>query len=108
MYSFFSKVYSLLAGLRQHGNDQLAFEHANWSLIESAQERFDEQLATLLQHDYHGPKLNAMLEDWAQVGMYVRIIIPFVCIYGFTRTGFKAKTQVTGFGNQDEFAMVLD
>lgn len=72
----FFKVYGLLTGLRQHGDDQLAFEHTSWSVIESAQEQLDEQVAVLLEHEYHGPKLNAMLEDWAQAGMYVRIIIP--------------------------------
>ncbi|KAF8141810.1 hypothetical protein EV363DRAFT_1291785 [Boletus edulis] len=81
-------VHSLLGGLRDYGDDHLAFENTNWSDICTAQERLNLSLTQLLEHEYHGPKLNAMLEDWAQTGML----------------GFK--TQVPE-SKQDEFAMLL-
>ncbi|KAF8119246.1 hypothetical protein EV363DRAFT_1411559 [Boletus edulis] len=64
-------VYGLLDGLREYGDDQLAFENTSWSVIQSAQQQLNESLTNLLGNDYHGSKLNAMLEDWAQTGMYV-------------------------------------
>ncbi|KAF8127964.1 hypothetical protein EV363DRAFT_1452082 [Boletus edulis] len=82
-------VHGLLGGLRDYGDDHLAFENTNWSDICTTQERLNLSLTQLLEHEYHGPKLNTMLEDWAQMGML----------------GFK--TQVPE-SKQDEFAMVLD
>ncbi|KAF8129622.1 hypothetical protein EV363DRAFT_1168953 [Boletus edulis] len=65
-------VHGLLGGLRDYGDDHLAFKNTNWSDICTTQERLNLSLTQLLEHEYHGPKLNAMLEDWAQTGMYVQ------------------------------------
>ncbi|KAF8421731.1 hypothetical protein L210DRAFT_3510131 [Boletus edulis BED1] len=81
-------VHGLLGGLRDYGDDHLTFENTNWSDICTAQEWLNLSLTQLLEHKYHGPKLNTMLEDWAQTGML----------------GFK--TQIPE-SKQDEFVMLL-
>ncbi|KAG6372126.1 hypothetical protein JVT61DRAFT_7905 [Boletus reticuloceps] len=65
----FSEVYGLLDALRKYGDDKLAFENTSWSTIQDAQQEFLKQLDELCTHKYHGPKLNAMLEDWAKSGI---------------------------------------
>ncbi|KAF8119454.1 hypothetical protein EV363DRAFT_1146279, partial [Boletus edulis] len=45
------------------------FMNTSWLVIQSVQQQLNESLTNLLGNDYHGSKLNAMLEDWAQTGM---------------------------------------
>ncbi|KAG6369414.1 hypothetical protein JVT61DRAFT_14897 [Boletus reticuloceps] len=84
-------VYGLLDALRKYGDDKLAFENTSWSTIQDAQQEFLQRLDELCAHEYHGPKLNAMLEDWAKLGMM----------------GYKTNVSVTTCA-RNEFAMVLD
>ncbi|KAI5982572.1 hypothetical protein EDD15DRAFT_2202827 [Pisolithus albus] len=64
-------VHALLSLFRKHGIDKSA--QVNSQDIEEGYIALNEAISNVLDHPHHGPKLNAMLVDWAQTGMYVLI-----------------------------------
>ncbi|KAI5984165.1 hypothetical protein EDD15DRAFT_2375558 [Pisolithus albus] len=82
-------VHALLSLFRKHGIDKSA--QVNSQDIEEGYIALNEAISNVLDHPHHGPKLNAMLVDWAQTGM----------------TGYVTKHKPTE-RMTNEFAPVLD
>ncbi|KAF8136217.1 hypothetical protein EV363DRAFT_1395337 [Boletus edulis] len=62
-------VHTILTSFRKHGVEKAASTNVAWHEVESAYYELNAQLATILEHPYHGPKLDLMLEDWTRNGM---------------------------------------
>ncbi|KAI5999535.1 hypothetical protein EDD15DRAFT_2193599 [Pisolithus albus] len=60
-------VHALLSSFRKHGIDNSA--QVNSQDVDDAYTALNETILDVLDHPHHGPKLNAMLTDWAQSGM---------------------------------------
>ncbi|KAI6020833.1 hypothetical protein PISMIDRAFT_19830 [Pisolithus microcarpus 441] len=60
-------VHALLSSFRKHGIDNSA--QVNSQDIDEAYTALNEMILDVLDHPHHGPKLNALLTDWAQSGM---------------------------------------
>ncbi|KAI6023981.1 hypothetical protein BKA83DRAFT_4492673 [Pisolithus microcarpus] len=82
-------VYALLLSFRKHGIDNSA--QVNSQDVDEAYMALNETILDVLDHPHHGPKLNAMLTDWAQSGM----------------TGYVTKHKPTEC-TRNEFAPILD
>ncbi|KAI5988428.1 hypothetical protein EDD15DRAFT_2199062 [Pisolithus albus] len=61
-------VHTLLSLFRKRGIDKSA--QVNSQDIGEGYIALNEAISNVLDHPHHGPKLNAMLVDWAQMGMY--------------------------------------
>ncbi|KAI5982835.1 hypothetical protein EDD15DRAFT_2377157 [Pisolithus albus] len=66
-------VHTLLSLFRKYGIDKSA--QVNLQDIKEGYIVLNEAISNVLDHPHHGPKLNMMLVDWAQMGMYVLIWI---------------------------------
>ncbi|KAI6017384.1 hypothetical protein BKA83DRAFT_4497262 [Pisolithus microcarpus] len=82
-------VHALLSSFRKHGIDNSA--QVNSQDVDEAYTALNETILDVLDHPHHGPKLNAMLTDWAQSGM----------------TGYVTKHKPTE-RTRNEFAPILD
>ncbi|KAI6011393.1 hypothetical protein BKA83DRAFT_4502437 [Pisolithus microcarpus] len=82
-------VHALLSSFRKHGIDNSA--QVNSQDVDEAYTALNETILDVLDHPHHGPKLNAMLTDWAQSGM----------------TGYVTKHKPTEC-TRNEFAPILD
>ncbi|KAI6018691.1 hypothetical protein BKA83DRAFT_4496178 [Pisolithus microcarpus] len=82
-------VHALLSSFRKHGIDNSA--QVNSQDVDEAYMVLNETILDVLDHPHHGPKLNAMLTDWAQSGM----------------TGYVTKHKPTEH-TRNEFAPILD
>ncbi|KAI5996947.1 hypothetical protein EDD15DRAFT_2364392 [Pisolithus albus] len=82
-------VHALLSLFRKHGIDKSA--QVNSQDIKEGYIALNEAISNVLDHPHHGPKLNAMLVDWAQTGM----------------TGYVTKHKPTE-RMTNEFAPILD
>ncbi|KAI6004633.1 hypothetical protein EDD15DRAFT_2191456 [Pisolithus albus] len=82
-------VHALLSLFRKHGIDNSA--QVNLQDVDEAYTVLNKTILDVLDHPHHGPKLNAMLTDWAQSGM----------------TGYVTKHKPTE-RTRNEFAPILD
>ncbi|KAI6023493.1 hypothetical protein PISMIDRAFT_99105, partial [Pisolithus microcarpus 441] len=64
-------VHTLLSLFRKYGIDKSA--QVNSQDVEEGYIMLNEAISNVLDHPHHSPKLNMMLVDWAQMGMYVLI-----------------------------------
>ncbi|KAI6163469.1 hypothetical protein EDD17DRAFT_1756052 [Pisolithus thermaeus] len=64
-------VHALLSSFRKHGINNSA--QVNSQDVDKAYNVLNETILDVLDHPHHGPKLNAMLTEWAQSGMYVSV-----------------------------------
>ncbi|KAI6016887.1 hypothetical protein BKA83DRAFT_101775 [Pisolithus microcarpus] len=69
------QVHALLSSFRKHGIDNSA--QVNSLDVDEAYTALNETILDVLDHPHHGPKLNALLTDWAQSGMYVSVRIDY-------------------------------
>ncbi|KIK22791.1 hypothetical protein PISMIDRAFT_101775 [Pisolithus microcarpus 441] len=69
------QVHALLSSFRKHGIDNSA--QVNSQDVDEAYTALNETILDVLDHPHHGPKLNALLTDWAQSGMYVSVRIDY-------------------------------
>ncbi|KAI6122108.1 hypothetical protein EV401DRAFT_1887328 [Pisolithus croceorrhizus] len=60
-------VHALLSSFRKHGINNSA--QVNSQDVDKAYNVLNETILDVLDHPHHGPKLNAMLTEWAQSGM---------------------------------------
>ncbi|KAI6012968.1 hypothetical protein EDC04DRAFT_2956390 [Pisolithus marmoratus] len=62
-------VHALLLSFRKYGIDKSA--QVNLQDVEEGYVTLTKAISNILNHPHHGPKLNTMLVDWAQMGMCV-------------------------------------
>ncbi|KAF8422834.1 hypothetical protein L210DRAFT_3509859 [Boletus edulis BED1] len=86
------QVHTILTSFRKHGIEKAASTNAAWHEVESVYYELNAQLASILEHPYHGLKLDLMLEDWTRNGM----------------TGYTNKAATVMEQIQNEFTIILD
>ncbi|KAI6014256.1 hypothetical protein BKA83DRAFT_4499482 [Pisolithus microcarpus] len=68
-------VHALLSSFRKHGIDNSA--QVNLQDVDEAYTALNKMILDVLDHPHHGLKLNVLLTDWAQSGMYVSVRIDY-------------------------------